>query len=145
VRVAALAATGFQRSSEKAMGTSTHAATACSPCRAGTNRQRFTVSIAALAVSRHAVDASTATVLTDFAEHTTQRLDSAAARLEGAGSDGTAMDGGVRDRWTGEEVNAALDPIIRARLARLERQLDTLMTAVDDVVTLGASALDTRR
>jgi len=65
--------------------------------------------------------------------------------LEGASSDGTATDGGVRERWTGEEVNAALDPIIRARLARLERQLDTLMTAVDDVATLGASALETRR
>ena len=32
-------------SSVKAMGTTTQAATACSPCRAGTNRQRLTVSM----------------------------------------------------------------------------------------------------
>jgi hypothetical protein len=107
--------------------------------------RRFTVSIAALAVSRHAVDPSTATVLEEFAEHTTKRLDSAAARLGGASSEATAMDGGERERWTGDEVNAAFDPIIRARLARLDRQLETLMTAVDDVASLGASALGARR
>lgn len=107
--------------------------------------RRFTVSIAALAVSRHAVDPSTATVLKDFAEHTTRRLDDAAVRLGGANGDGTPGEEEVRDRWTGDEVKAALDPIIRARLARLERQLETLMTVVDDVASLGASALDTRR
>jgi hypothetical protein len=107
--------------------------------------RRFTVSVAALAVSRHAVDPSTATVLEGFAEHTTRRLDDAAARLGGAAGEGAPVRTGPPEPWTGDEVNAALDPLIRARLARLERQLETLMTSVDDVASLGASALDTRR
>ena len=37
--------------------------------------RRFTVSTAALAVSRHAVDPSTATCSSEFSERTTTRLD----------------------------------------------------------------------
>jgi hypothetical protein len=94
------------------------------------------------------VDPSTATVLEDFAEHATWRLDEAAARLGVLNGDQPVHQpvpgADSADRWTRDEVNTALDPIIRARLARLERQLETLMTAVDDVARLG-TALDTRR
>jgi uncharacterized membrane protein YccC len=145
-RDAALAAINAEESFQRLMGEHGGQAGTLAPVMTFlTYVRRFTVSIAALAVSRHAVDPSTATVLEEFAEHTTKRLDSAAARLGGASSEATAMDGGERERWTGDEVNAAFDPIIRARLARLDRQLETLMTAVDDVASLGASALGARR
>src|SRR4030095_7791720 len=52
--------------------------------------RRFTVSIAALAVRRHAADPSPATVLERFSASATARLDDAAARLASREPEGQA-------------------------------------------------------
>ena len=93
------------------------------------------------------MDPSTANVLEQFTARTTARLDDAAARLTAVGSD----DVGVHESPVAEAdldfdaATAASDPIVRARLTRLGRQLDTLVTAVDDVVRLGAAELEERK
>jgi uncharacterized membrane protein YccC len=144
-RDAALATINTEESFQRLMGEHGGRAGTLAPVMTFlTYVRRFSVSVAALAVSRHVVDPSTTTVLQDFAEHTTRRLDDAAARLAAPGEPRPAG-AESHDRWTRDEVNAALDPIVRARLARLERQLETLMTAVDDVASLSASDLGARR
>ena len=40
-----------------------------------------------------------------------------------------------------DTATATSDPVVRARLKRLSRQLETLVTAADDVVSLGAAEL----
>jgi len=98
--------------------------------------RRFTVSIAALSVSRHAVDPSTATVLSEFAAYATSRLDYAAARL--ISEDATTVTPPAS--WSVETLALpSQDPIVRARLTRLARQLDTLVSSAEDVSALGAS------
>ena len=92
--------------------------------------RRFTVSIAALAVSRHAVDPSTATVLEQFSAAATARLDEAAARL--ASSEPERQAPAVS--WSPDTLaSPALDPIVRARLTRLARQLDILVSSVEEI------------
>jgi uncharacterized membrane protein YccC len=95
--------------------------------------RRFTVSIAALAVSRHAVDPSTATVLEQFAASATARLDDAAARLTSSGPTREAQ----AVLWSPDAfASPTLEPIVRARLTRLGRQLDTLASSAEDVGAL---------
>lgn len=95
--------------------------------------RRFTVSIAALSVSRHAVDPSTATVLRQFAGYATSRLDYAAARL--TAGDTSAVVPPVT--WSVETLaSPSQDPIVRARLTRLARQLETLVSSAEDVADL---------
>ena len=97
--------------------------------------RRFTVSVAALAVSRHAVDPSIATVLEQFVARTTQRLDDAAARLGGGNLDPEPPSS--TEVWNPEAPEAhSLDPVLRARLTRLARQLETLVAAASDVAAL---------
>jgi len=94
--------------------------------------RRFTVSVAALSVSRHAVDPSTATVLEQFAASATARLDGAAGRL--ASGDSEQPPAGVS--WSSDVLaSPALDPIVRARLTRLSRQLDTLVSSAEEIGT----------
>ena len=95
-----------------------------------TYMRRFTVSIAALAVSRHAVDPSTATILEQFSASATARLDDAAARLARSESEGQAP----AVSWSADTLaSPALDPIIRARLTRLGRQLDILVSSAEEI------------
>jgi hypothetical protein len=98
--------------------------------------RRLSVSIAALAVSRHALDASSATTLEQFVERASHRLDAAAARLNDDAPDET---GEIPVPADLQDNLRLADPILQARLARLTRQLDTLVSAVDDVVALGAT------
>jgi hypothetical protein len=92
--------------------------------------RRFTVSIAALAVSRHAVDPSTATMLEQFSATATVRLDEAAARL--ASSESERQSPAVP--WSPDTLaSPVLDPIVRARLTRLGRQLDILVSSAEDI------------
>ena len=95
--------------------------------------RRLSVSIAALAVSRHALDASSATTLERFVDRASRRLDGAAARLSDDAPDGKVETPAAADLQ--DDLRLA-DPILQARLSRLTRQLDTLMSAVDDVVAL---------
>jgi hypothetical protein len=93
--------------------------------------RRVTVSIAALAVSRHAVDPDTTTMLEQFADGATTRLDMAAARLDASATPASSLAAPpVR------EVKPA-DPVVRARLTRLSRQLDTLVGSADEVAAMG--------
>jgi uncharacterized membrane protein YccC len=95
-----------------------------------TYMRRFTVSIAALAVSRHAVDPSTATILEQFSASATARLDDAAARLALSESERQAP----AVWWSADTLaSPALDPIIRARLTRLGRQLDILVSSAEEI------------
>jgi len=92
--------------------------------------RRFTVSIAALAVSRHAVDPSTATMLEQFSATATARLDDAALRLVSSDSERQAP----AVSWSPDTLaSPALDPIVRARLTRLGRQLDILVSSVEEI------------
>ena len=101
--------------------------------------RRFAVSIAALAVSRHAIDPSTASVLEQFADSATKRLDAAAERLTSASREpAPPAVSGMPDPLR----SPSLDPIVRARLTRLGRQLDTLVSSAEEVTSLGASAGD---
>jgi uncharacterized membrane protein YccC len=146
-RQAALAAINAEESFQRLLGEHGGSVGALAPVMTFlTYVRRFTVSTAALAVSRHAVDPSTAHVLERFSERTTTRLDEAAARL-------TAVAGGAdvvrgSPMATDHDLDAATatsDPVVRARLKRLSRQLETLVTAADDVVSLGAAELGGRK
>ena len=101
--------------------------------------RRFIVSIAALAVSRHAVDPATATVLAQFVDDASARLDAAAAHLSDPGS--PPGDEAAAPATATIDDHRQLDPVLRARLSRLTRQLETLETAAGDVAALGASAV----
>jgi len=97
--------------------------------------RRFTVSIAALAVSRHAVDPTTAIVLEQFSDGAATRLDAVATKLESSApvadtAAGVAATTSALDR-------RSLDPVVRARLRRLTRQLDTIESAADGITELG--------
>ena len=145
-RDAALAAINAEESFQRLMGEHGGRAGTLAPVMTFlTYVRRFTVSIAALAVSRHAVDPSTVTVLERFAERTTARLDEASARLTALGGESSPVETRSTDEWNLDMEQAASDPITRARLTRLERQLDTLMSAVDDVVSVGAAELGARQ
>lgn len=98
--------------------------------------RRFTVSIAALAVSRHAVDPSTASVLAHFTERTTSRLDGAAARLAALGGDEPRSGTEPAEPEENDALATVVDPVVRARLTRLSRQRDTLVSAAADVAGL---------
>lgn len=96
--------------------------------------RRFTVSVAALAVSRHAVDPSTATMLEQFAATAAARLDGAAARLATGGSEPPASAVSSSAPWNPDALaSTTVDPIVRARLTRLGRQLEVLVTSADDI------------
>jgi uncharacterized membrane protein YccC len=141
-RDAALAAINAEESFQRLMGEHGGRAGTLAPVMTFmTYVRRFTVSIAALAVSRHAVDPSTATVLTEFADRATARLDDAAARLEALGSGSAPAESRPTEEWDLEVERTTSDPLIRARLTRLVRQLDTLASAADDVANLGAAEL----
>jgi len=133
-RDSALAAINAEESFQRLMGEHAGGAERFAPVMTLlTYLRRFTVSTAALAVSRHAVDPSTATVLERFAEDASSRLDAAAARLtggEGSGKEATPA------LTPGALASSALDPIVRVRLTRLGRQLDTLVSSADDVAML---------
>ena len=90
--------------------------------------RRMTVSIAALAVSRHAVDPATASVLDQFASSASARIEDVAAKLGSA-------DESARVAQAGGPVGdfRPADPVVRARLTRLSRQLDTLVGAADEL------------
>ena len=137
-RDAALATLNAEESFQRLLGEHGDAADALAPVMTFlTYVRRLSVSIAALAVSRHALDVSSATTLEQFVERASHRLDGAAARLndeapEGAGEIPVPAD--LQD-----DLRLA-DPILQARLARLTRQLETLVSAVDDVATLGTAS-----
>lgn len=133
-RDSALAAINAEESFQRLMGEHTGGAERLAPVMTLlTYLRRFTVSTAALAVSRHAVDPSTATVLERFAEDASSRLDTAAARL--TGGDGSGKE--TTPALTPDALkSSAVDPIVRARLTRLGRQLDTLVSSADDVALL---------
>ena len=134
-RDAALAAINADESFQRVLGEHNDSPDTLAPVMTFlTYMRRFTVSIAALAVSRHALDASAKSVLDRFAEWATWRLDQAAARLEDR----------VANLRTDVPKSPAMpadlpltDPVVRARLTRLARQLDTLVSAADDVAALG--------
>ena len=92
--------------------------------------RRFTVSVAALAVSRHAVEPSTATMLEEFAATAAARLDGAAARLA---SDEPDQPPPAVSWRPGTLASATVDPIVRARLTRLGRQLEVLVASADEI------------
>jgi len=92
--------------------------------------RRFTVSVAALAVSRHAVDPSTATMLEQFAATAAARLDRAAARLASSESEPDAP----AVSWNPDTLaSTTVDPIVRARLTRLGRQLEVLVSSAEEI------------
>ena len=100
--------------------------------------RRFTVSIAALAVSRHALDPSAATTLEQFVRQASLRLDLTAARLSEGKPDDMAAESPLM--VDASDAVGLQDPVLRARLTRLARQLDTLVSAADDVAAMGASS-----
>ena len=141
-RDAALAAINAEESFQRALGECGGRAESLAPVMTLlTYVRRFTVSIAALAVSRHAVDPSTAVVLEQFADRATERLDSAVARLT---SPDAAAPGSSVTWLTDILASPTLEPIVRARLTRLGRQLDTLVSSVDDVNRIGEATLSDR-
>jgi uncharacterized membrane protein YccC len=94
--------------------------------------RRFTVSVAALSVSRHAVDPSTATMLEQFAATATARLDGAAARL----ASGESAQLAPAVSWNPDTLaSTTVDPIVRARLTRLGRQLDVLVASAEEITS----------
>ena len=94
--------------------------------------RRFTVSVAALSVSRHAVDPSTATMLEQFAATATARLDGAAARL----ASGESAQLAPAVSWNADTLaSTTVDPIVRARLTRLGRQLDVLVASAEEITS----------
>jgi len=97
--------------------------------------RRFTVSVAALAVSRHAVDPSTATMLEQFAATAAARLDGAAARLASSGeTKPPAPAASPAMVWNPDALaSTTVDPIVRARLTRLGRQLEVLVASADEI------------
>jgi len=96
--------------------------------------RRFTVSVAALAVSRHAVESSTATMLEQFAATAAARLDEAAARLGSSEWEPRATRVSPAASWNPDTLaSATVDPIVRARLTRLGRQLDVLVSSAEEI------------
>ena len=96
--------------------------------------RRFTVSVAALAVSRHAVDPSTATMLEQFAATASTRLDGAAARLTSGESQPPVPAVSPVVAWNPDALaSTTVDPIVRARLTRLGRQLEVLVASAEDI------------
>jgi uncharacterized membrane protein YccC len=96
--------------------------------------RRFTVSVAALAVSRHAVESSTATMLEQFAATAAARLDEAAARLGSSELEPRATRVSPAASWNPDTLaSATVDPIVRARLTRLGRQLDVLVSSAEEI------------
>ena len=126
-RDAALAAINAEESFQRLLGEHDGSAESLAPAMTFlTYIRRFTVSIAALAVSRHDVDPDTATMLAQFADGATARLDLAAARLDPLAEPVTTPPPAIH------ELKPA-DPVVRARLTRLSRQLETLTTAASEV------------
>jgi uncharacterized membrane protein YccC len=136
-RDAALAAINTEESFQRLMAEAGHRGAMLAPVMTFlTYVRRFTVSVAALSVSRHAVDPSTATVLDEFASSATARLDDAAARLTSSATPATVRDAS----WSPETLaSTAHDPIVRARLTRLGRQLDTLVSSADEVGSMSTA------
>jgi uncharacterized membrane protein YccC len=130
-RDAALAAINAEESFQRLMGEHGGGSEPLAPVMAFLAYvRRFTVSIAALSVSRHAVDPSTATVLEQFAVTAAARLDQAATRLTSSESEGEAPGAS----WSPDALtSSALDPIVRARLTRLGRQLDILVSSAEEI------------
>jgi uncharacterized membrane protein YccC len=137
-RDAALAAINAEESFQRLMGEHGGSSDELSPAMTLlAYSRRFTVSIAALAVSRHAVDPMTATVLEQFSDGAAARLDAVATRLE---SSATAADTAAAVAATTSALDRrALDPVVRARLRRLTRQLDTIESAAAGVTEPGGA------
>lgn len=89
-----------------------------------TYARRFTASIAALALSRHSIDAASGDVLVPFARDVGGVLEGLAGALERGGRPAPLAD--VPDPPT-----AGASPLLRGRLSRLRRQLRTLHDAVE--------------
>jgi uncharacterized membrane protein YccC len=137
-RDAALAAVNAEESFQRLLAEHGDTADTLAPVMTFlTYTRRLSVSIAALAVSRHALDASSTTTLEQFVERASHRLDAAAARLNDDAPDGTSEMPVQMDLQ--DDLRLA-DPVLQARLARLTRQLDTLVSAVDQVVALGTTS-----
>ena len=136
-RDAALAAINAEESFQRVLGEHHESTETLSPVMTFlTYARRFAVSVTALAVSRHALDASSATALEQFVDRASHRLDAAASRLNNGAADGLP----AMAAPAGPEPDLHLaDPILQARLTRLTRQLDTLVSAADDVAALGAA------
>lgn len=134
-RDAALAAINAEESFQRLIGERGGPPASLSPVMTFlTYARRFTVSVAALAVARHAVDPATTTSLEQFAEATTRRLDAAASRFDAGGAAMQASPAAESARLDESvAIPDTLDPIIRARLTRLQRQLDTLLPAAEDI------------
>ena len=128
-RDAALATINAEESFQRLMGEHDGSSETLAPAMTFlTYIRRMTVSIAALAVSRHAVDPATASVLDQFAAQASSRIEDVAAKLgspEGSASTPPSA-GGVGDF-------KPADPVVRARLTRLSRQLDTLVSTADEL------------
>jgi uncharacterized membrane protein YccC len=89
-----------------------------------TYSRRFTASIAALALSRHSVDAPPPGALAPFAG----AVDATLADLAASLAEGRAPEPLAEPR---EPADPSLSPLLRGRLARLARQLKSLHDAVD--------------
>jgi hypothetical protein len=86
--------------------------------------RRFTASVAALALSRHSVEAAPVDALASFAAYVSGVLDDLAAAVA-AGRSPMALTAPP------ELPRADLSPLLRGRLTRLARQLRTLHAAVE--------------
>ena len=134
-RDAALATINAEESFQRLMGEHAGSSETLAPAMTFlTYIRRMTVSIAALAVSRHAVDPATASALDQFAASASSRIEDVAAKLVSADTSASAPPsvGAVGD------VRPA-DPVVRARLTRLSRQLDTIVSAADELTSLGST------
>jgi uncharacterized membrane protein YccC len=128
-REAALATINAEESFQRLMGEHGGSSEALAPAMTFlTYIRRMTVSTAALAVSRHAVDPATASVLDQFAATASSRIDRVAARL--ASSDASGGEQATLAAGSTGDLRPA-DPVVRARLTRLARQLDTLVSSAD--------------
>ena len=128
-RDAALATMNAEESFQRLMGEHHSSSEKLAPAMTFlTYARRLTVSIAALAVSRHAVDPATASVLDQFAANASARIEDVAAKL---GSGDGPMTAAPPAAAVGDFRPA--DPVVRARLTRLSRQLDTLVSAADEL------------
>jgi hypothetical protein len=78
------------------------------------------------------VDPSTATMLEQFAATATARLDGAAARL----ASGESAQLAPAVSWNADTLaSTTVDPIVRARLTRLGRQLDVLVASAKEITS----------
>lgn len=145
-RDAALAAINAEESFQRLMGEHKGSPAALAPVMTFlTYARRFAVSVAALAVARHTVDPATTTMLEQFADAVTRRLDAMANRLDARSAAMQAVPVGQVTSAEGDvpapdhrvAIPDVHDPILRARLTRLQRQLDTLLTAAEDILARG--------